>query len=142
MLAKRIIPCLDVKDGRVVKGRRFLDLADVGDPVALAARYDREGADELVFLDITAAAERRGTVGTGRATGSRSSTVQSWPPRCACRSSPRAERARRRTSPTCSRVPAPRPVLLLRSSTPERSRSESSRRTWPGERSRCAQARS
>jgi len=62
MLAKRIIPCLDVKDGRVVKGRRFLDLADVGDPVALAARYDREGADELVFLDITASAERRGTV--------------------------------------------------------------------------------
>src|SRR5438093_1139196 len=62
MLAKRIIPCLDVKDGRVVKGRRFLDLADVGDPVALAARYDSEGADELVFLDITASAERRGTV--------------------------------------------------------------------------------
>jgi len=62
MLAKRIIPCLDVKDGRVVKGRRFLDLRDAGDPVALAARYDREGADELVFLDITASAERRGTV--------------------------------------------------------------------------------
>src|SRR3989454_1258082 len=62
MLAKRIIPCLDVKDGRVVKGRRFVDLQDAGDPVALAARYDREGADELVFLDITAAAERRGTV--------------------------------------------------------------------------------
>src|SRR6267143_1347825 len=62
MLAKRIIPCLDVKDGRVVKGRRFLDLADVGDPVALAARYDSEGADELVFLDITASAERRRTV--------------------------------------------------------------------------------
>src|SRR2546428_5052517 len=62
MRAKRTIPCLDVKDGRVVKGRRFLDLADVGDPVALAARYDREGADELVFLDITASAERRGTV--------------------------------------------------------------------------------
>src|SRR5207245_936431 len=62
MLAKRIIPCLDVKDGRVVKGRRFVDLRDAGDPVALATRYDREGADELVFLDITASAERRRTV--------------------------------------------------------------------------------
>ena len=62
MLAKRIIPCLDVKDGRVVKGRRFVDLRDAGDPVTLAARYDREGADELVFLDITASAERRRTV--------------------------------------------------------------------------------
>jgi cyclase len=62
MLAKRIIPCLDVKDGRVVKGRRFVDLRDAGDPVGLAARYDREGADELVFLDITASAERRRTV--------------------------------------------------------------------------------
>src|SRR2546425_3585577 len=62
MLAKRIIPCLDVKDGRVVKGRRFVDLRDAGDPVALAARYDHEGADELVFLDITASAERRRTV--------------------------------------------------------------------------------
>ncbi len=62
MLAKRIVPCLDVKDGRVVKGTRFVDLRDAGDPVALAARYDREGADELVFLDITASAERRRTV--------------------------------------------------------------------------------
>jgi cyclase len=61
-LAKRIIPCLDVKDGRVVKGTRFVDLRDAGDPVALAARYDRDGADELVFLDITASAERRRTV--------------------------------------------------------------------------------
>jgi cyclase len=58
-LAKRIIPCLDVKDGRVVKGTRFVDLRDTGDPVELAARYDREGADELVFLDITASSERR-----------------------------------------------------------------------------------
>ncbi len=56
MLAKRIIPCLDVKDGRVVKGTRFVDIRDAGDPVELAARYDREGADELVFLDITASA--------------------------------------------------------------------------------------
>jgi cyclase len=59
MLAKRVIPCLDVKDGRVVKGRRFVELRDAGDPVVLAARYDHEGADELVFLDITASAERR-----------------------------------------------------------------------------------
>jgi cyclase len=62
MLAKRVIPCLDVHDGRVVKGTRFVDLRDAGNPVALAARYDCEGADELVFLDITASAERRGTV--------------------------------------------------------------------------------
>lgn len=58
-LAKRIIPCLDVNDGRVVKGTKFLDLRDAGDPVELAARYDREGADELVFLDITATLEAR-----------------------------------------------------------------------------------
>jgi imidazole glycerol-phosphate synthase subunit HisF len=61
MVMKRIIPCLDVKDGRVVKGVRFLDLQDQGDPVELAARYDAEGADELVFLDITAGIERRET---------------------------------------------------------------------------------
>ncbi len=61
MLAKRIIPCLDVMDGRVVKGVRFLDLRDAGDPVEQAAIYDREGADELVFLDITASHENRGT---------------------------------------------------------------------------------
>src|SRR5258705_12655091 len=58
-LAKRLIPCLDVDGGRVVKGTRFLDLRDAGDPVELAARYDREGADELVFLDITATVEGR-----------------------------------------------------------------------------------
>lgn len=62
MLAKRIIPCLDVKDGRVVKGTEFLQLRDAGDPVELAAFYDREGADELVFLDITASHELRKTV--------------------------------------------------------------------------------
>ncbi len=62
MLTKRIIPCLDVKDGRVVKGTEFLKLRDAGDPVELAAFYDREGADELVFLDITASNERRKTV--------------------------------------------------------------------------------
>ena len=62
MLAKRIIPCLDVKDGRVVKGTEFLNLRDAGDPVELGAFYDRDGADELVFLDITASHERRKTV--------------------------------------------------------------------------------
>ncbi len=61
MLAKRIIPCLDVMDGRVVKGVRFLNLRDAGDPVEQAAIYDREGADELVFLDITASHENRNT---------------------------------------------------------------------------------
>ncbi len=59
MLCKRIIPCLDVKDGRVVKGVNFVDLRDAGDPVAVAQRYDEEGADELTFLDITASHERR-----------------------------------------------------------------------------------
>jgi cyclase len=59
MLAKRIIPCLDVKDGRVVKGVRFVDLRDAGDPVEQAMAYDAERADELVFLDITASHERR-----------------------------------------------------------------------------------
>jgi cyclase len=60
MLAKRIIPCLDVKEGRVVKGVRFVDLRDAGDPVAQAEVYDAENADELVFLDITASHEQRG----------------------------------------------------------------------------------
>jgi imidazole glycerol-phosphate synthase subunit HisF len=59
MLAKRIIPCLDVDAGRVVKGIRFVDLVDAGDPVEQARRYDGEGADELVFLDITASSDRR-----------------------------------------------------------------------------------
>ncbi len=62
MLAKRIIPCLDVHDGRVVKGINFVNLRDAGDPVQLAAYYDREGADELVFLDITASSEGRKTM--------------------------------------------------------------------------------
>jgi len=60
--AVRVIPCLDVDAGRVVKGVRFVDLVDAGDPVALAARYDAEGADELVFLDITASAHERDTM--------------------------------------------------------------------------------
>ncbi|MEP7341910.1 MAG: imidazole glycerol phosphate synthase subunit HisF [Acidobacteriota bacterium] len=59
MLAKRIIPCLDVDNGRVVKGISFVNLIDAGDPVEQGARYDREGADELVFLDITASSDRR-----------------------------------------------------------------------------------
>ena len=59
MLAKRIIPCLDVNKGRVVKGTNFVDLRDAGDPVEVAARYEQEGADELVFLDITASHEGR-----------------------------------------------------------------------------------
>jgi imidazole glycerol-phosphate synthase subunit HisF len=59
MLAKRIIPCLDVKDGRVVKGTQFVDLKDAGDPVENAKRYDRQGADEIAFLDITASYEKR-----------------------------------------------------------------------------------
>jgi cyclase len=59
---KRVIPCMDVDGGRVVKGTRFIDIRDAGDPVELAAFYDREGADELVFLDITATSDKRGTV--------------------------------------------------------------------------------
>ena len=59
MTAKRIIPCLDVKEGRVVKGKQFIDLKDAGDPVELARYYDRAGADELVLLDIAATREGR-----------------------------------------------------------------------------------
>ena len=62
MLAKRIIPCLDIKDGRTVKGTNFIDLRDAGDPVELAALYAGQGADELVFLDITATNEKRKTL--------------------------------------------------------------------------------
>ncbi|HEX8581139.1 MAG TPA: imidazole glycerol phosphate synthase subunit HisF [Acidimicrobiales bacterium] len=62
MRAARVVPCLDVDAGRVVKGVRFVGLRDAGDPVELAARYDAEGADELVFLDITASSEARGTI--------------------------------------------------------------------------------
>jgi len=63
MLTKRIIPCLDIKDGRTVKGTHFVNLRDAGDPVELGARYAEEGADELVFLDITATHEKRRTLG-------------------------------------------------------------------------------
>ncbi len=61
-LAKRIIPCLDVDNGRVVKGMKFVDIRDAGDPVEVARRYDREGADEITFLDITASSEKRDTM--------------------------------------------------------------------------------
>lgn len=64
MLAKRIIPCLDIKDGRTVKGTNFMQLRDAGDPVELAMRYSEEGADELVFLDITATVDKRKTLVT------------------------------------------------------------------------------
>ena len=62
MFTKRIIPCLDVKNGRVVKGVNFVNLRDAGDPVEIAAAYDKAGADEVVFLDITASSDQRGTV--------------------------------------------------------------------------------
>ena len=62
MFTKRIIPCLDVNNGRVVKGVNFVNLRDAGDPVEIAAAYDKAGADELVFLDITASSDNRGTV--------------------------------------------------------------------------------
>lgn len=62
MTEKRIIPCLDVKDGRVVKGVKFVNFRDVGDPAKIAAQYEKEGADEIAFLDITATSEARGTV--------------------------------------------------------------------------------
>lgn len=62
MLTKRIVPCLDVKNGRVVKGTNFVNLRDAGDPVELAKKYNEEGADELVFLDITASVEERKTI--------------------------------------------------------------------------------
>ena len=61
-LAKRIIPCLDIDNGRVVKGTKFLDIQDAGDPVEVAKRYDMEGADEIAFLDITATHENRKTI--------------------------------------------------------------------------------
>ena len=62
MFTKRIIPCLDVNNGRVVKGVNFVNLRDAGDPVEIAAAYDKAGADELVFLDITASSDDRATV--------------------------------------------------------------------------------
>ena len=62
MFTKRIIPCLDVNDGRVVKGVNFVNLKDAGDPVEIAAAYDKAGADEVVFLDITASSDSRNTV--------------------------------------------------------------------------------
>jgi cyclase len=77
MRVSRVIPCLDVTDGRVVKGVNFVDLRDAGDPVELAAFYDREGADELVFLDITASSDGRDTM---------IDVVSAPPSRCSSRS--------------------------------------------------------
>ena len=65
-VAVRVIPCLDVDAGRVVKGVNFVDLRDAGDPVELADRYNQQGADELVFLDITASSDARGTTSRAR----------------------------------------------------------------------------
>ena len=76
MLAKRIIPCLDVKDGRTVKGTNFVGLRDAGDIVELASRYSTEGADELVFLDITASADRRMPASASAFTSARSQTAR------------------------------------------------------------------
>ncbi|MCH9674722.1 MAG: imidazole glycerol phosphate synthase subunit HisF, partial [Gammaproteobacteria bacterium] len=61
-LAKRVIPCLDVDGGRVVKGVKFVDIRDAGDPVEIARRYDEQGADEITFLDITASSDERETI--------------------------------------------------------------------------------
>src|ERR1039457_3152516 len=71
MLAKRLIPCLDVTGGRVVKGVNFVNLRDAGDPVELAERYNRDGADELVFLDITASTDAREIMADVGAPGAR-----------------------------------------------------------------------
>ena len=99
MLARRIIPCLDIKDGRVVKGVKFVDLADAGDPVALARRYENEGADELVFLDITATVEgRQATLAVVRAVAADSRSRS--PSAAACAPST--------TSTTCSAPAATR----------------------------------
>ena len=97
-LKVRVIPCLDVKDGRVVKGVRFVDLTDAGDPVEAARAYDAAGADELCFLDITASHEKRGT----------SSTSSRAPPsNASCRSPSAAACARSRT---CARCCSPAPT--------------------------------
>ena len=77
MLAKRIIPCLDVKDGRTVKGINFQNLHDAGDAVELAKIYSEQGADELVFLDITATNEKRRTFGNSSDESRRKSTFRS-----------------------------------------------------------------
>ena len=78
-LAKRIIPCLDVDNGRVVKGVKFLDIRDAGDPVEVARRYNEQGADELTFLDITASHEARDTtVGTVEDMASQFYSLNGW----------------------------------------------------------------
>ena len=97
MKTARIIPCLDVDNGRVVKGVNFVDLVDAGDPVELAARYDAEGADELVFLDITASSDARDTTVEMAAAS---------PRRCSSRSPSAAASAPSRTPAACC-APAP-----------------------------------
>ena len=77
MYAKRIIPCLDVKNGRVVKGMSFVNLVDAGDPVESAKQYDKQGADELVFLDITASSDARNKITFAISSGFDSSTLSS-----------------------------------------------------------------
>jgi len=82
-LLVRIIPCLDVDAGRVVKGTKFKNLRDAGDPVELAAFYDREGADEIVFYDITASHEQRDTAATpraGKSTSTAGGSTRAWTP--------------------------------------------------------------
>ena len=88
----RVVPCLDVTDGRVVKGTNFVDLRDAGDPVELAARYDAEGADELVFLDITASSDARDTT---------VDMVTGWPSRSTSRSRSAVASAPSRTPAAC-----------------------------------------
>ena len=77
MLTKRVIPCMDVKDGRVVKGVNFVNLRDAGDPIELAQRYDEQRADEVVFLDITATHEGRATT-VEMARGTPPSLLRRW----------------------------------------------------------------
>ena len=84
MLAKRIIPCLDVTGGRVVKGVNFVELRDAGDPVEIAARYNEQGADELTFLDITATSDDRDLIlHIIEAVASRCSSRSPWAAACA-----------------------------------------------------------
>jgi hypothetical protein len=89
MLAKRIIPCLDVTGGRVVKGVNFVELRDAGDPVEIAARYNEQGADELTFLDITATSEERDLIlpiieAVARRSSSRSRSAAACAPWTTC----------------------------------------------------------
>ena len=103
MLAKRIIPCLDVTDGRVVKGTKFVQLRDAGDPVECAKEYNRQGADELVFLDITASSDHRRTMIDVSRNPSRVSSLRSWASPILQRN-PSDRQARNRSSCSVTRV--------------------------------------